>query len=417
MSASSGGKGDASPSVFLYALYRDTCGKSSLRGQGDGSGPTARGGCACTTLGGSVVLFGGADRMAHVFSDVWLLEAGAEGYRWRPAPCSAEKGVEVLPRSGASLTLVGGKLYLFGGQDVSTGSFHSDLLCLDVETWRWSRVEIAGGPQPGARHSHFAGRLADNCMIVFGGVGPVGHMNDVWIFNADQRGWTCPHVSSPKPAAREMHAGAMLDETTLLVYGGRCASGRVLDDAAVFDAKEMVWRSIEPTPFARCAHSAVAMPRADVLGLSGDTGGAEMRSGSHVVVVYGGFSGEAVEGDVFYIDPFTSEVEVLCRGPRRSNSSAAVVPSLRFAHAAAAVPSQPGSPFSTEMVVFGGVNPEEDLNDIAALRCGSPPVDSGGDQPRAGPPAEGPPGPAGAETSTIRHGEGLVEIRLSERGE
>mmetsp|Transcript_28481 Transcript_28481/g.67839 ORF Transcript_28481/g.67839 Transcript_28481/m.67839 type:complete len:92 (+) Transcript_28481:109-384(+) len=65
--------------------------------RGDGSGPTARGGCACTTLGGSVVLFGGADRMAHVFSDVWLLEAGAEGYRWRPAPCSAEKGYAAAP--------------------------------------------------------------------------------------------------------------------------------------------------------------------------------------------------------------------------------------------------------------------------------------------------------------------------------
>lgn len=41
------------------------------------------------------------------------------------------------------------------------------------------------------------------------------------------------------------------------------------------------------------------MPRADVLGA--DAGG----SPTPLVVIYGGFSGEAVQGDVFYIDPGT----------------------------------------------------------------------------------------------------------------
>ncbi len=74
---------------------------------------------------------------------------------------------------------------------------------------------------------------------------------------------------------------------------------RILCDAALLNAKEMRWVAAEPTPFSRCAHSGVAVR------LSGSTGGAEAStsgSSSSAVIVYGGFSGEAVEGDVLQID-------------------------------------------------------------------------------------------------------------------
>lgn len=122
-----------------------------------------------------------------------------------------------------------------------------------------------------------------------------------------------------------------------------------------------------------------------------------------VVLVYGGFGGEAVEGDVIQIDPATLDVEVLTRGPRQSNATAGVVvPCVRFAHSAAAVPWQDnglldasavvitpgksgqaaavgnggdsdcgrkGQPSSgMAMVVFGGVEPGSDLNDISVWR-------------------------------------------------
>jgi hypothetical protein len=72
-----------------------------------------------------------------------------------------------------------------------------------------------------------------------------------------------------------------------------------LDDAAILDMHTLTWRCVEPTPFSRCAHSAVVMRRAEVLGDAGTAGGAD----GQVVLIYGGFSGEAVQGDVFYIDP------------------------------------------------------------------------------------------------------------------
>lgn len=62
--------------------------------------------------------------------------------------------------------------------------------------------------------------------LVFGGVGEGGHLDDVWVFNTAQAGWTAPSVGAAKPRAREMHSGTMLDATTMLVYGGRDAAGR-----------------------------------------------------------------------------------------------------------------------------------------------------------------------------------------------
>lgn len=47
-----------------------------------------------------------------------------------------------------------------------------------------------------------------------------------------------------------MHCGVMVDETRLLVYGGRGDAG-VLVDAAAFDCNTMSWTAMEPTPFAR----------------------------------------------------------------------------------------------------------------------------------------------------------------------
>ncbi len=59
--------------------------------------------------------------------------------------------------------------------------------------------------------------------IIYGGAGYQGPMQDVWIFNTLQGGWSRAAVSGEQPAAREMHTGCMVGDTTLLVYGGRGA--------------------------------------------------------------------------------------------------------------------------------------------------------------------------------------------------
>jgi hypothetical protein len=283
----------------------------------------------------------------------------------------------VLGRSGASLTAIDGRLYLFGGQDPMHGACFNDLHVLDPATWEWSEARVEGG-RPPPRHSHVACRLGDGALVVFGGATAQGTLADVWIYNPKQGTWTRPSVDGAPPAGREMAAGAMVGPTTLLVYGGRASDGRVLCDAALLDLGTMRWGAAEPTPFARCAQSAVAFlpATADTAGggdasASGADGAAAAAGGPQgpprrpYVVTFGGFSGEAVEGDLIRLDGRTLEVEQLDRGPRRGPGSPLPPssPADRFAHAAVGVADASGA--TVRMLVIGGVNPAEDLSDVA----------------------------------------------------
>ncbi|MEW5317519.1 MAG: hypothetical protein WDW38_008807 [Sanguina aurantia] len=369
-------------------------------------------------------------------------------------------------RSGATLSLVGDEIYLFGGTEPVSGVCYNDLKVLDTATWTWKDIEVEGLLPP-PRHSHSSGCLAGTCLLVYGGAGYSGPLSDVWVFNTLTRSWSRPTVRGSHPAAREMHTGLMLDSTRMLVYGGRGANNKVLCDVAILDATKMTWTQREPTPFARCAHSSVLISRplastqatppslpatspalpspipptqrsdptpkapatshldearvvgdgaaastaaasreahpaaaagashnghsngddsaplqqavsvaavneqspaapaaADSAATAAGAGpvsavptsqelqpGSSTRnespaitspppaSGRQVVLVYGGFGGEAVEGDVIQIDPVTLDVEVLTRGPRASNATAGVVvPCVRFAHSAVSIP-------------------------------------------------------------------------------
>ncbi|GFR48802.1 hypothetical protein Agub_g10753 [Astrephomene gubernaculifera] len=415
-----------------------------------GLAPAPRGAHASVAFGTKVLVFGGADRAPVTFNDLWVLDTADGKYEWTRISPALAPGCKLLPRSGATLTVVGDRVFLFGGTEPVSGLCYNELKVLDPATWTWSNVE-AQGTLPPPRHSHCSGCLADTCLIVYGGAGYQGPMQDVWFYNTLQNSWSRPVVSGQHPAAREMHTGCMVDPTTLLVYGGRGAEFKVLCDAALFDAKQMKWTAIEPTPFSRCAHSCVVLPAAapgsgtaasaqqttmSSEGAQPTRGGDEQQKGqqphphadqqeadgtsqaaegavapvdssvdtrhatgradgntptttttssccgggsssgsSSRVLIYGGYSGEAVEGDVLQIDCRTLEIELVRRGPRESDKGG-TVPSVRFAHSAVVVPTAGGKGAGGAgggggggggwaMVVFGGVNPKEDLNDVA----------------------------------------------------
>lgn len=158
----------------------------------------------------------------------------------------------------------------------------------------------------------------------------------------------------------------------------------------------------------------------------------------------------------------TSEVEIVRRGPRPSDPPTSRVPVPRFAHSATCVPvpgaapsvvplpplfpllpplSHPSEsiffakrchvasseihwgPGTQEMVVFGGVNPSQDLADMAVLRCGeeAEPMDTVPDSAggRTGAVVEelDPDSDSkeiASSSSLIQHQEGLVELKISE---
>jgi len=317
-----------------------------------GTPPPERGGHAGCAVGDSLCVFiGGANRTPTAYSDAVALECPIGGpYKWKDVACTVAKGAQLPPRSGATATAVGSKVYVIGGQDPETGIAFNDVIVLDTDTWEWSRTYPEGGSPP-LRHSHCAALHDDGRMIVvFGGAGMDGPLSDVWLFDTEVVKWVRPKVQGQSPPPREMAAGVAVGGGRVLVYGGRGEAG-VLADAWLLDIAEAKWTSLGHTRHPRCAAAAATVPRAAVPGVAAGSGS--------VVLLYGGFSGGAVEGDVLLVDPDAiAKTGVV--------SAAEAGPGGRFACAGVSLPSAAVTgAVAARMVVFGGVSAEADLNSVA----------------------------------------------------
>ena len=191
-----------------------------------------------------------------------------------------------------------------------------------------SGCEDTGGMSPRAGHS--ATRLRD-CIVVFGGGGINGTLNDTWTISApplapplaysdddrgvddgvDNRGeggaelqWVLPEVSGTPPSPRAYHSAcgrlnyAEDGLEQLLVFGGTGAAGR-LNDLHILHFPSMHWTSPRcdesgaPPPTPRCWHTCAAICPA--------------ASTAFGMVVFGGVDGNGRERrDAFLLRPLTS---------------------------------------------------------------------------------------------------------------
>ena len=353
-----------------------------------GPRPKARGGHASASCSdGGALFFGGADRSAAVFDellrvDVGPCDQGASSCAWRKIDVAKRGHVGFPARTGCTMTRVGDALYVFGGQDPKSGAAFNDVLVVDTTTKEWtlSRCEVVGGsPQP--RHSHTAvavGEGDDAAIVVFGGAGQQGApLRDTWIFSPAQRAWTYPTVTGAVPRAREMHAAAAT-KGRMAVYGGRDAEGRVLSDVALLDLDTLVWQRPQTTPYARCAHTccavAFASPAiaevAEVVEVPEDGASPANDPPQEGILVFGGFSGERVESSLLFIRLDANQdapTELIAHATDVTDQAIGQAPRARFAHAAACVTDDHG--WCNAIVIFGGVEPRDDLDDVAILRC------------------------------------------------
>ena len=175
-----------------------------------GASPPGRGGCAAAVVGDMCLFIGGADRSPRAFDDLWILRLSPDGTgRWVRKSTTTRGGARLPPRSGASATAVGRKVYVFGGQCPERGTCFNDVVVLDCESWEWSRLPVSGASPP-PRNAHVAcaaenGRL----LVIHGGSSPEeGPMGDVHVLDLEEGAerWTRPKVAGQAPEPREMHA-------------------------------------------------------------------------------------------------------------------------------------------------------------------------------------------------------------------
>ncbi|KAF7314500.1 hypothetical protein MKEN_00923000 [Mycena kentingensis (nom. inval.)] len=154
---------------------------------------------------------------------------------------------------GASTTVVGSKMYLFGGRLVAERRMVSDLYIFDLESYHWEKIlPFPEDDIPRARYFHSVDTW-NNQLIVFGGMSnepdapnpeELCVLNDVRFFDITSRHWLPPsRLSTPEnlvPRARYAQLSAVTGDR-LFIIGGQDFYNTWLDDICVYDLLAKTW--------------------------------------------------------------------------------------------------------------------------------------------------------------------------------
>eukprot|EP01126_Amoeba_proteus_P005889 TRINITY_DN12019_c0_g1_i1.p1 TRINITY_DN12019_c0_g1~~TRINITY_DN12019_c0_g1_i1.p1 ORF type:complete len:751 (-),score=137.97 TRINITY_DN12019_c0_g1_i1:336-2588(-) len=197
------------------------------------------------TVGHDVLVFGGK---SNTYSNtLWQLHL--EDFSWRKVSAMGPLPDGVY---GHSAVLRKNKMYVFGGYNNCFG-LSSDLYCYDLSNNRWEFIPpCKDSPIPVVRHSHFASLIGGDAdeadhMIIFGGRGKLGILNDTWLYDFNTNTWREIITLGAGPRVRYGFS-TLVNGNELVVFGGFDGSV-VCDDVWSFgldDVDNSQWREVRP---------------------------------------------------------------------------------------------------------------------------------------------------------------------------
>lgn len=171
-----------------------------------------------------------------VQNDLWKWDDDKAWIQQQP------KGEIPGPRLATASAVVDGKAYLFGGWDPQTagtgGIILEEVHKLDLETMEWSLVaNLPDGPA--SRHVALA--LPDNKILIH------NHRctNHVWIFDPKTNEFSKKDTTGESPGSVGLHTATLLDDNTVLVFGGATQDGTMSNQSHTLDLKTWTWKRIE----------------------------------------------------------------------------------------------------------------------------------------------------------------------------
>nr|AML77348.1 putative LOV domain-containing protein [Tetraselmis chuii] len=167
-----------------------------------------------------------------------------EALHWR----RFKVGGTVNPRANFSACAVGNRMLIFGGEGLN-GQPLNDAYILDLSAAQpaWEVLEVREKPQ--GRWGHTLRWLRDSWVVLFGGFGAQGSLNDLYLLDIGARVkvWHKVSVARP-PAARSWHSSCTLHGSQMVVFGGKGERGNLLNDTVVLDLRDTAapcWRELD----------------------------------------------------------------------------------------------------------------------------------------------------------------------------
>lgn len=234
--------------------------------------PSPRVGHASLTLGNAFIVFGGDTKIEEadeLDDNLYLLNTTT--LKWTVANPS---GPRPSGRYGHSISTIGSKVYIFGGQ--LDDYFFDDLVSYDLTKLRdpsskWELIE-SSTPAPPPRTNHSVVTYKDK-LYLFGGTDGRLWYSDTWVFDPSDHSWTQLDCSGFLPAPCEGHAATIVGDI-MYVFGGRSAQGEDLATLSALKLSTRKWftfQNLGPGPSPRAGHSMTAFSGHNILVMGGES--------------------------------------------------------------------------------------------------------------------------------------------------
>lgn len=159
------------------------------------------------------------------------------------------------PLVGASVTVVGDRVFVFAGRLVTSRKMTNHMYVLDIGDLTWTRhiPPPDSDKPPKARYFHSAS-VHNNSIVVFGGMGysrvsgdGLCVLDDISIFDIDTMSWRRPDIKpslfAPRP--RYAHLACIAEDNKLIIIGGQDMNNNYLGEINILDLDTWEWIQVK----------------------------------------------------------------------------------------------------------------------------------------------------------------------------
>ncbi|MEQ2262112.1 hypothetical protein XENORESO_014042 [Xenotaenia resolanae] len=210
--------------------------------------PYMRYGHTAVLLDDTIYLWGGRNDTEGACNVLYAFDVNT--HRWFTPKIS---GTVPGARDGHSACVLGKAMYIFGGYEQLADCFSNDIHRLETTTMVWSLINARGTP---ARWRDFhSATIIGTKMFVFGGradrFGPFHSNNEIYcnkikVFDTETNCWLSTPSTQLLPEGRRSHS-AFCYNGELYIFGGYNARlDRHFNDLWKFNPEAFLWKKIEP---------------------------------------------------------------------------------------------------------------------------------------------------------------------------